>query len=486
MRVRFAPSPTGRFHIGGVRTALFNWLFARKQGGAFILRIEDTDRARSRPEYERDIFESLSWLGLLWDEGPAPAGKPSAGGSYRQSERLGGYADALRKLLEMGAAYRCFCTKELLELTRQAELAQGLAPKYNGRCRGLDSGEVAKRLRAGDPSIIRFKTPEKTVSVRDLIRGAVTFDMALVGDFAIAKSEREPLYNFSAVVDDYDMRISHVIRGEEHLANTPKQMLLQTALGFPHPQYAHLPLILNPDRSKMSKRFAATAVHEYREQGYLPEALVNFLALLGWHPPGDREVLTRDDMVRLFDLGRVQKAGAVFNVEKLNWLNAQYIRRSDPEILIRRLKELGQIPSDVAPSFAAGVFGLVRDRLKKLSDFSEAAQFFFVLPEYPNELLSWKGALPAFIREQLRAAAELARGMNEEAFSRSALGAAFESITRERGRGEVLWPLRVALSGREASPGPFEMMEVFGKEESIRRIRRAIEKLADREPSGSS
>lgn len=485
VRVRFAPSPTGRLHIGGLRTVLFNWLFARKHKGVFILRIEDTDRARSRPEYERDVLAGIVWAGMMWDEGPvfhesggSHGGYEGMRGPYRQSERLDIYEKYITQLFRTGAAYRCFCAKETLETEKQARLTQGLAPRYGGRCRALSAEEVGGRLQKGEPSVIRFKTPETKVSFKDLIRGEVIFDMGLVGDFVIARGTRDPLYNFAAAVDDYEMAITHVIRGEEHIANTPKQLLVQAAFGFPHPHFAHLPLILNPDRSKMSKRYAATAVSEYRDAGYLPEAIINFLALLGWHPKDEKEILSPDELIARFELGEVQKGGAIFNAEKLDWLNGQYLKALTDEELHARLITLGVFPkAERNKNRELGVIRLVRGRMKKVSDFKALANFVFELPEYPADLLLWKEAARETTAENLRAAARIISVLREDRFDAEIIEALLAPLVAERGRGELLWPVRVALSGSRASPGPYEIMVALGKEETVRRLNYAIEKL---------
>src|SRR3989344_4719798 len=287
IRTRFAPSPTGPLHMGSVRTALFNYLLAKQQGGSFILRIEDTDKERSKPEWEKDILDNFEWLGLSHDEGPV-AGGPY--GPYRQSERTEMYKKYLLWLLEQGRAYYCFCTAEELEAQKQMQLAEGKAPKYLGTCRNLSLEQVRENRRVGKGSVIRFLIPEKKLAFQDLIRGTIEFDTSLFGDTVIAKDLESPLYNFSVVIDDYVMHITHVVRGEEHIPNTPKQILLQEALGFPHPKFAHLPLILAPDKTKLSKRHGDNSIAKYRKQGYLPEAVLNFLALLGWNPGTDREL----------------------------------------------------------------------------------------------------------------------------------------------------------------------------------------------------
>ncbi|MEK7174396.1 MAG: glutamate--tRNA ligase, partial [Patescibacteria group bacterium] len=315
IRVRYAPSPTGHWHVGGVRVVLYNWLYARKTGGTFIVRIEDTDQERSKREFELEIFDSLRWLGLDYDEGPIWTKKENGAttssekgeyGPYHQSERRDIYRNYLTQLTEKGRAYYCYCTKEDLEAERQLLSAQGLPPKYGGHCRNLTSPPVGKK-----PETIRFRIPETVVKFHDLIRGDVSFDASLFGDIVIAKDLDNPLYNFAVVVDDELMHISHVIRGEEHLSNTPKQILFQKALGFRAPEYAHFPLILNPDRSKMSKRYGETTLSGYRDTGYLPEAMVNFFLLQGWHPKDNREVMTPHEAAELFEFKDVQKTGAV-------------------------------------------------------------------------------------------------------------------------------------------------------------------------------
>jgi len=478
IRTRIAPSPTGYLHIGTARTALFNWFFARQNGGDFILRIEDTDLERSDKKFEKDIIESLKWLGLDWDEGPTieaeiqnPKSKiqkyVGAYGPYRQSERLDSYEKYLHKLIDENLAYYCFCTKEQLEDDRQAMLTQGLAPKYSGRCRLLKPEEVEVKLKSGENHIIRFKMPETKITFKDLIRDSVTFDAGLMGDIAIAKDIKVPLYNFAVVIDDYEMEISHVIRGEDHLANTPKQIALQKALGFPHPHYGHLPLILDPDRSKMSKRYSVTSIKEYRDQGFLPDALINFIALLGWHPKDDREILSRDVLVKEFDIDRIQKAGAVFNEEKLEWVNQQYLKRYDNKTLASLLKIGGFVRGEPSERLLTGAIELTKERMKKLSDFPELAGFFFELSDYPSELLIWKDVSREKTLENLKALLEIIPDV-----------AAVMKLAEERGRGEVLWPLRAALSGKQASPGPLEIMEVLGKSETAKRIKNAINKLS--------
>lgn len=468
IRVRIAPSPTGLLHFGTARTALFNWLFARHNGGSFIVRIEDTDLERSDRKYEKDILDGLSWLGLDWDEGPDRGGEY---GPYRQSERLDIYEKYLKRLLDEQKAYYCYCTKEELEIERQAMLSQGLPPKYSGRCRAGASG-------GREPQVIRFKMPDAVVEFKDLIRDKIKFNMELIGDMAIAKNTRAPLYNFAVVIDDSEMKISHVIRGEDHIANTPKQLVLQRALDFETPEYAHLPLILSQDRSKLSKRYVETSIIEYSEAGYLPDAMVNFMALMGWHPKNDREVLSREELVNEFDLDRVQKAGAIFNEEKLNWLNAQHLRQIPIDKLAENLAPLLEkagIKSE--KQLLRRALKFEKDRMKTFQDFVKNADFYFVLPEYGAQLLIWKNESKETIKANLEKIQKKLAALAAGNFTSDFLETELNPVAEMLGRGAVLWPLRAALSGKEASPGPFEIMEALGKEETMRRIKAAIEKL---------
>ena len=481
IRVRFAPSPTGYFHIGSARTALFNWLFARNQGGKFVLRIEDTDKERSKKEFEKDIFDNLKWLGLDWDEGPIP-GKSSQYmgdfGPYRQSERLSIYEWYLTRLLSENKAYWCFCTKEELEIERQAMLAQGLAPKYSGKCGKIPLEEAEKRLKSGEKAVIRFRTPSIETTFSDIIRGRIKFDSNLFGDFVIAKDLKEPLFNFAVVVDDFEMKISHVIRGEDHISNTPKQILIQRALGFPEPKYAHIPLTLAADRSKLSKRYAETSLNEYKKDGYLPEAMINFIAYLGWHPKEEKDIMSKEELIKEFDLKRMQKAGAIFNPTKLDWLNAQYIKNLPEQEIEKRLKNF--VPADWLKNkkLLIKAFNLEKERIKKLSEFKEVGEFFFKLPDYKPELLSWKGIEKEKVISNLKILVEEIEKIDENDFILEKIENKIMPLTEVLGRGELLWPLRVALSGSEASPGPFEIMDALGKKETIERLKLAIKKLS--------
>lgn len=470
VRVRFAPSPTGPFHLGSARTALFNWVFARQRGGKFVLRIEDTDKERSKKEHEEGIIDSLRWLGLDWDEGPDIGGKY---GPYRQSEREPIYEKYLKELLSSGKAYWCYCTKEELEAQREAMITQGLPPKYSGHCRNIAEPPAGR-----EPQLIRFKTPEIKVEFKDLIRGQVSFDAALFGDIPIAKGLREPLYNFAVVVDDEEMKITHVIRGEDHLSNTPKQVLFIRALAFEEPTYAHLPLILAADRSKLSKRYAETSLIEYERQGYLPEAMVNFLILLGWHPKDDKEVFLSAELLKEFDLKRVQKAGAVWNEEKLLWLNAEHIKRADSARLAELIlpKIVSKYPA-ADQGFVSKILESEKGRMKTLASFADLVGFFFELPDYEWGLLLWNKEPAGKARESLEATRSALEALGENDFSKDKIAVALETQIANFGKGGVYWPLRVALSGQKASPDPLAIAEILGKDETLARIDKALKKL---------
>ncbi|HEX9721904.1 MAG TPA: glutamate--tRNA ligase [Candidatus Paceibacterota bacterium] len=495
VRTRIPPSPTGNAHMGTARTALFNYLFAKKEGGEFILRIEDTDKERSKKEYEEDIIESLHWLGLNWDEGPAFAEASADKGPYapyRQSERTELYKTYLQKLFKKGSAYYCFCTAEELEAQRSHQMSLGEAPRYKGACRSLSTEEQRKRLAVGDRAVIRFVVEPKTIRFSDLVRGEISFDTGLLGDIVIAKDRETPLYNFTVVVDDFEMQITHVIRGEDHIANTQKQLLLQEALELPGVQYAHLPLLLGSDRAKMSKRHGDASVRKFRQEGYLPEAILNFLALLGWNPGDEREIFSLQELIQEFSLDRIQKAGAIFTVQRLDWINGHYIRQ-------KPLPELVELCKPYVPENNFGaeklqrIVGLYQERLKKLSEIAEFADFFFVdQPEYDKELLRWKNATDNQTKENLQKVYDLLDrvGEGELALSDPPAGGESNGWTKEKleqalmpeaekleNRGFMLWPMRVALTGKKASAGPFEVAEVLGKQPTLNRLESAIAKL---------
>lgn len=487
IRTRMAPSPTGYLHFGTARTALFNYLFAKKHGGRFVLRIEDTDRERSEPAFERDIIDGLAWLGIQWDEGPDVGG---AQGPYRQSERIEIYKKYLNEMARQDLIYSCFCTAEELERERELQTLAKQPPRYSGKCRTLSDAERRTFTEQGRASTLRFKMPQEVVTIADLIRGDVTFDTATLDDIIIAKNSDTPLYNFAVVVDDALMRITHVIRGEDHISNTPKQILLARALGFDQiPQFGHLPLILNADRTKLSKRQNKVSLIEYRRDGYLPEALINFMVLLGWSPEGDRELFSLTELEEVFDLSRVHKAGAVFNNEKLDWFNAQYIRETPlsrlAELCTPYLVEAKKINANDDGTYTIASTGriitlhelqrmiaLEHQRMKKLSDVSMTLSYLFCdLPAYDPALLVWKDMGTDAVRACLSFSRDVIRALNEE-WSAESLEGRLKNALKDEGRknGEVLWPLRVALTGLSASPSPFDVAAVLGKEQTLRRI----------------
>ncbi|MGC9046530.1 MAG: glutamate--tRNA ligase [Minisyncoccia bacterium] len=460
IKVRFAPSPTGPFSIGNARTALFNWLVAKKHNGKFYLRIEDTDEERSKIEFEQQIINSLQWLGLNWDDQ-----------IIRQSERKEIYKNYLQKLLDEGKAYYCFCSLQELEAERQAQLSQGLIPKYSGRCRNIDYNTAKERAKK-EKYVIRFKMPETQITFTDKIHGRVSFDTSLFGDIIIAKSLTQPIWHFAVVIDDYEMGITDVIRGEDHLTNTPKQIMIQKALNFPQPRYAHLPLILGSDRKKLSKRYLDYSLLDYKRDGYLPQALVNFIVLLGWHPQKNKEVLSVDEIIQEFSLERVQKSGAIYNPEKLNWLNSYYIKKMTDNELLNYIIDI--LPPDWNDKEKIlKIIHIEKERIIKLTDLFNIGQFFFKLPDYEPKLLIWKFSEPIKVLNNLQKILQIAQNIdNEQKFIDQ-----IQQLAETTNRGEVLWPLRVALSGQEASPGPFDIINVLGLKESLARIQIAVDKF---------
>ena len=475
IRVRFAPSPTGPLHIGGARTALFNYLFARQRQGEFVLRIEATDKERSDQKWPKQTITELFWLGIAWSEGPDIGGKF---GPYKKSQRLDIYKKYLEKLLEEKKAYYCFCSKEELEARRQDQMARGLAPKYDETCRNLKEKDIKDNLQKNMPSVIRFKIMQKKVTFGDLIRGNVEFDAGLLGDIVIAKNLDSPLFHFSVVVDDALMEISHVIRGEEHISNTPRQILLQEALGFSKPSYAHVPLFLNPDKSKMSKRQGDVALKDYHDKGYLPEALINFMALLGWNPGTEKEIFSLTDLVKEFSVEKVQKSSAVFSVQRLDYLNGYYIReKSNSKLAALCLQYLPKEAENMPQKNLEKIIEAYKTRMKKLSDITELTDFFFKESlSYDKNMLRWSKMGDSELKESLEASKKILSLAKK--FDKKSLE---ELLVREaekfnaKNRGYLLWPLRVALSGKEASASPFEIAEILGREKTLKRISEAIE-----------
>jgi glutamyl-tRNA synthetase len=463
IRVRFAPSPTGHLHIGGARTALFNWLYARHNKGAFILRIEDTDRTRSTEDYIESIVEGMKWLDLDWDEGP-----------YRQTDRFDVYRSYAEKLLKEGKAYYCYCSPEELEQRRKEALAQGKSPKYDGRCR-----ELKNPLPDRKPAI-RFRMPrEGEVAVLDLIKGRTVFDNAQLDDLIIVRSDGTPTYNFTVVVDDVDMNITHVIRGDDHLNNTPKQIHIYSALGYETPLFAHLPMILGSDKARLSKRHGATSVLAYRETGYMPDALVNYLVRLGWSY-GDQEKFTRKELVEHFSFENVGKSPAVFNPEKLLWLNSQYIINTPSGILADLV-----MPFLLKESIIGGNQGLDKEWLSKaISTLKERSKTLIELAQslryYISEGVEYNvKAKEKFLNEQSLAALTMVKDALEalEDFGASEIEKVFTSVVEklQTKLGNVAQPVRVAMTGKTQSPGIFEVIEILGKEKTLKRLQKAID-----------
>lgn len=480
VRVRFAPSPTGFLHLGGARTALFNWAFARKYGGVFVLRIEDTDLSRSTEESVRVILESLRWLGLLWDEGPEVGGPY---GPYFQSQRLHLYREYAEKLLQKGLAYECFCTPEELKERKERVIAQGGSWRYDRRCLHLSAREREAFRREGRKPVLRFRIPEGTTTFVDMLRGDVTFDNGELDDFVILKSDGMPTYNFACVVDDALMRITHVIRGDDHISNTPRQVLLYEAFGFPCPQFAHIPMILGKDRTRLSKRHGSPSVTYYRDMGYLPEAMVNYLARLSWATgEEEKEIFTREEIIERFSLEQVTKHAAVFDLDKLNWMNGVYLRAADPErlaeILIDILKRQGKVTEkDLTPEFSAycrRVMALMRDRIRYVAQILEEAEYFFTeYYEYDPQAVE-SVLFEEKVPEILRTSYELLKDL--EPFDAATIEKAIRSEAERRGlkAAQFIHPLRVAVSGKKVGPGLFELLEVLGKERVLARIARTL------------
>lgn len=425
---RMAPSPTGKFHIGSARTALFSYLFAKHHKGKFILRIEDTDKERSKPEYEDNILESFKWLGLMHDE------------FYRQSERTQIYKEQLKKLIDSGAAY-------------------------------ISKEEPAEEGKRGE--VIRFKNPNTKIKFADVILGDIEIDSTDLGDFVIAKDLETPLYHLTVVVDDGLMKVSHVIRAQEHIANTPRQILILEALGFNRPVYAHIPLVLAPDKTKLSKRHGAVALLDYRDMGYLPEAILNYLAFLGWNPGTERELFTLEELVQEFSLEKVQTGGGVFNTEKLDWYNREYIKKMSQDDLLAQVKKYLDLPEDILSRALPSIM----ERISKFKDLENESEFGFykALPEYDAVNMIWKKS----DKEKTLAHLQHVKSLLESAdySSSESIKSAIWDYAETVGRGDVLWPLRYALSGKDKSPDPFTLAYIFGKEETIKRIEIAISKL---------
>ncbi|HAM52822.1 MAG TPA: glutamate--tRNA ligase [Nitrospiraceae bacterium] len=462
VRVRFAPSPTGYLHIGGARTALFNWLYARHEGGTFILRIEDTDRSRSTDEYIDAIIQGMQWLNLDWDEGP-----------YRQTDRFEVYRSYIERLIQEGKAYNCYCSPEELEQRRQQALGQGKTPKYDGRCRDR------KEPIPGRSAAVRFNIPQEGQTVvKDLIKGNVTFENNQLDDLIIMRSDGTPTYNFVVVVDDVDMKITHVIRGDDHLNNTPKQIHIYKALGYEIPEFGHLPMILGSDKTRLSKRHGATSVMAYRDMGYLPDALVNYLVRLGWSF-GDQEIFTREELIKNFSFENVGKSSAVFNPEKLLWLNSQYVNNSPDEVLAElvtpflvreKIISQGQTLDIVWLSKAIAT---QKERSKTLVELAHSLRYYIA-----EDVEYHEKAKARFLHEQsLPYLNELKDSLASlDLFSASEIEKIFKAITEKHGikLANLAQPVRVAVTGGAESPGIFEVLEILGREKTLKRLEKAI------------
>jgi glutamyl-tRNA synthetase len=484
VRVRYAPSPTGFPHVGNIRTALFNWLYARHTGGKFIVRIEDTDVARTVPGAVEAILDSLRWLGLDWDEGPEVNGPY---GPYFQSRRLSVYQEVAERLVKEDYAYYCYCSSERLESMRAEQQRQNLPTGYDRHCRLLSRDECKQKEAAGVKPVVRFKTPlEGQTRFQDLLRGEVIFENSLLDDFVLLKSDGYPTYHLANIIDDHLMQISHVLRAEEWLSSTPRHIMLYNALGFNPPQFAHLPMILGPDRSKLSKRHGATALTDYRDQGYLPETILNFLTLLGWSLDENTEIFNRQELIDNFSLERVSRTAAIFNKEKLDWMNGVYIRGLRADDLTSRV--LPFMEKDFPPeinrpldiNYVRQIVPLIRERIITLKDAATYADFFFLDKlEYDSAMLIGKKMSAEISLTALKAAQEKLSSL--ESFSPDLLEDTLRHLADDLGMktGQLLNPLRVATTGRDAAPPIFETMAVLGKERCLNRIKAALAKLAD-------
>lgn len=498
IRVRIAPSPTGNLHIGTARTALFNFLYARKNKGSFVLRIEDTDKERSTQSFEKDIFEGLRWLGLDWDEGPVYPQRNSDKyfgeySPYRQSERINKYQVYIKKLLEEDKAYHCFCSEKELTDQKQYQMATGRPPIYNGACSKISKKECKEMISKGKKSVIRFRNPIKKIKFKDLIRGDIEFNSETIGDIVIAKDEKTPLYNLAVVLDDFEMNITHVIRGEDHISNTPKQILIAEALEITPPKFAHLPLVLGSDKSKLSKRHGAVSLSEYKELGYLPEAMINFMVFLGWNPGSEREIYSISSLMKDFSIEKIQKSGAMFNIKKLDFINSFYIKQKNIESLTElcipymikdhliyqsneNFKEYKrkEDDKDISLEEIQRIVLIHQDRIKKLSEISELTEYFFKKIEYDEDLLIWKNSTKNKTIKNLDNIENILHKIDIESWNKENIELIVMTEAEKTGdRGSILWPLRVALTGKKASAGPIEVAEILGKEETIKRIKNA-------------
>lgn len=485
IRVRFAPSPTGYLHIGGARTALFNWLYARHCKGTFVLRIEDTDQVRSTEEAVNVILEGMKWLGLDWDEGP---GKKGEYGPYYQMQRLHFYREYTEKLLKDNKAYRCYCTREELAESREKQAREGKNPKYDRHCLNLSEKEKKRYEIEDRKPVIRLKIPAKEIIFDDLLRGEVTFDGELLSDFVIMKSDGIPTYNYAVVIDDALMKITIIVRGDDHISNTPKQILIYEALGLTIPKFAHIPMIMGQDHTRLSKRHGATSVMEYKKMGYMPEAVVNYIAHLGWSSGDEREIFSKDELIKEFSLDKISKHAAVFSMDKLDWFNGEYLKRMSVDSLTKMLlpflreanyieKEEGLSP--VKNEYIKEVVKLMQGRFKNFSQFINYADYFFVdkiniEPQDFQSVLNKEGI--SGIIQTLKKNLSALKCWDEESIENAVRGVA--SSLQIKG-GKIIHPTRVALSGKKVGPGLFELMVVLGEEKTVKRLKEAIEKIKE-------
>lgn len=482
VRVRFAPSPTGYPHVGNIRTAMFNWLFARHSGGRFIVRIEDTDVTRKVKGAVKAILDSLNWLGLDWDEGPEVGGDY---GPYFQSERLELYKEAAERLVKQGDAYYCYCSPQRLEAMRAEQVERKQPPGYDRHCRNLSAEERAKKEAEGITPVVRFKTPlEGQTRFNDLIYGDVVFEHNTIDDFVLLKSDGYPTYHLANVVDDHAMKISHVIRAEEWISSTPRHLLLYRALGFEPPQFVHHPMIMGPDRAKLSKRHGAVSLLEYREQGYLPETMFNFLALIGWSLDDKTELMSRQELIDNFSLERIGKTGAIFNREKLDWMNGVYIRKMTADEFFEAAQPFLMMDEAAGKAlisdeeYVKAALSLVQERARTLAEVADLAQFFFVeeLDYEPGRLVGEKMNRESAVGA-LKAAQQRLSPL--PAFDADSLEGVLRPLATELGlkTGQLFGVLRVAVTGRTAAPPLFQTMAVLGKERCLRRIEAALQRL---------
>jgi nondiscriminating glutamyl-tRNA synthetase len=467
IKTRFAPSPTGHLHIGGARTAIFNWLFSRKNKGEFYLRIEDTDKERSSDEMVQSIVDGLKWLGVDWD-----------GDLYFQSQHIDEHVRACYDLLNRGHAYFCYCSEEELEMKRKEAEEKKIPYKYDRKCLYLTEAEKLKFEKEGRAKVIRFKVPEGETIFNDVVHGEIKFKNSEIDDFIILRSDGTPVYNMAVVVDDHNMGITHVIRGDDHISNTPKQILIYQALAWDIPVFAHVPLILGIDKKRLSKRHGATAVIEYREKGFLPEAMFNFLCLLGWSPGDNREIMSVEEIIEAFDISRIQKKSAIFDQVKLEWMNSEYIRRKDNFELLKLLKPFIQKYGYEVESedYLLKVINLMKDRVKVLEDFVTFGRYFFEDPsQYDEEGLKkyWKENTAEILESFLERLRKL-EDYNAIEIEKELRAFAMEKNIKTA---ELIHPIRLAITGMKISPGLFEVMEVLGKNTVIRRIKKFVEKF---------